>query len=184
MRKWILAVPLLAMLLLACFVAAGPYLAIRGIGNALAEQDIGKLERHVDFPSLRVNLRAQLQDRIVRAAGVDAQSSLLGSLALSLASGAAGIGVDAMVTPTGIAAILQGRSLWNRATADTANGDTYGPPRPAEPLKHFEGHYESLSRFTATTVNDDGSAPLVFVFERHGLVWKLSDIRLPPDFAW
>ncbi|TAA23671.1 DUF2939 domain-containing protein [Pseudoxanthomonas winnipegensis] len=178
MRKWMLVVPLLGLLLLAGFVAAGPYIAIHGIRDALAEQDTGKLDRYVDFPTLRLNLRAQLQDRMVRAAGVDAQSSFLGALALSLAGGAAGVGVDAMVTPTGIAAILQGRSVWKRALGDTANGDTYGPPAPAEPLKGAEHHYESLSRFTATTRTDSG-APITFVFERQGLVWKLTDIRLP-----
>lgn len=177
MKKW-LALIVILLLALGGFVAAGPYLAIHGIRDALAEQDTAKLERYVDFPTLRINLRAQLQDRLVRAAGVDAQSSFLGSLALSLAGGAAGIGVDAMVTPTGIAAILQGRSVWKRALGDTANGDTYGPPRPAEPLKGAEHHYESLSRFTATTQTDSG-APITFVFERQGLVWKLTDIRLP-----
>ncbi|WDS36744.1 DUF2939 domain-containing protein [Pseudoxanthomonas sp.] len=177
MKPWI---ALVVVLLLACggFVAAGPYIAIHGIRNALAEQDTGKLERYVDFPTLRINLRAQLQDRIVRAAGIETQSSFLGSIALSLAGGAAGIGVDAMVTPTGIAAILQGHSVWKRATGDTANGDTYGPPRPAEPLKQVSGHYNSLSRFTATT-QTDGDAPMTFVFERQGIVWKLVDIQLP-----
>jgi len=177
MKKWI---ALAIVLLLAFgFVAAGPYIAIHGIRSALAEQDTGKLARYVDFPTLRVNLRAQLQDRIVRAAGMDAQSSFLGSIALSLAGGAAGIGVDAMVTPTGIAAILQGHSVWKRATGDTANGDTYDRPRPAEPLKQAKGHYASLSRFTATTTTADGSEPMTFVFERQGIVWRLTDIRLP-----
>lgn len=178
MKKWI-ALVLVVLLALGGFVVAGPYIAIHGIRNALAEQDTGKLARYVDFPTLRVNLRAQLQDRIVRAAGAQAQSSFLGSIALSLASGAAGVGVDAMVTPTGIAAILQGHSVWKRATGDTANGDTYGPPRPAEPLRQVEGRYQSLSRFTATSTVYDGGAPMMFVFERQGIVWKLTDIQLP-----
>ncbi len=177
MKKWI-ALVLVVVLALGGFVAAGPYIAIHGIQSALAEQDTGKLERYVDFPTLRTNLRAQLQDRIVRAAGAESQSSFFGALALSLAGGAAGLGVDAMVTPTGIAAILQGRAIWKRASGDTANGDTYGPPRPAEPLEHAQGRYTSLSRFTATT-QTDGGGTLTFVFDRQGLVWKLTDIRLP-----
>lgn len=178
MKKWIALVVVL-LLAFGGLVMAGPYIALHGIGNALAEQDTAKLERYVDFPTLRINLRAQLQDRIVRAAGVQAQSSLLGSIAVSLAGGAAGIGVDAMVTPTGIAAILQGHSVWKRATGDTTNGDSYGPPRPAQPLRQAQGHYQSLSRFTATTAaNRDGQAPTL-VFERRGLVWKLTDLQLP-----
>ena len=52
---------------------AGPYLAINGIRTALAEQDTGKLERHVDFPALRVSLKAQVEDSLARRAGSDVQ---------------------------------------------------------------------------------------------------------------
>ena len=38
--------------------------------------------------------------------------------------------------------------------------------------------YESPSRFTATVLDEDGK-PMVFVFKRNGLRWKLADIRLP-----
>jgi hypothetical protein len=49
---------------------------------------------------------------------------------------------------------------------------------PADPLKYAEHRYESLSRFTATAHDEDGN-PVVFVFTRQGLRWKLTDIRLP-----
>ena len=63
MKKWLVGSAALAVLLgLATYVVAGPYLAIHGIRAALAEQDTAKLQRHVDFPSLRVNLRAQVED--------------------------------------------------------------------------------------------------------------------------
>ena len=52
------------------------------------------------------------------------------------------------------------------------------PAVPAEPLKHAEHHYESLSRFTATVQDGDGD-PIVFVITRQGLRWRLTDIRLP-----
>lgn len=102
-KRWLL-VPVLAILLLASYVVAGPYLAIRGISEAVANRDAGQLERHVDFPSLRVNLKAQLDDYLIRQAGSSMQSSLLGGFALQLASGISGAGVDTLVTPLGIGA--------------------------------------------------------------------------------
>ncbi|RYZ70833.1 MAG: DUF2939 domain-containing protein [Lysobacteraceae bacterium] len=177
MKKWI-ALALVAVLLLGGYVAAGPYLAIHGIRQALAEQDTARLERHVDFPALRVSLKAQVEDQLARRAGSDLQSNPFGALALAVASNVVGTGVDAMVTPLGIGALLQGRSMWKKSIGETVDGDAYGKPVPADPLKQAEHHYESPSRFTATVHDEDGK-PLVFVFRRTGLTWKLADIRLP-----
>jgi hypothetical protein len=177
MKKWI-ALAMVLLLALFGYMAAGPYLAINGIRTALAEQDTSKLERHVDFSSLRVSIKAQVEDSLARRAGSEMQSNLLGAIALSVAGNMLGSGVDAMVTPTGIGALLQGRSMWKKSLGDTVDGDTYGKPVPADPLKNAEHHYESLSRFTATIRDEDGK-PVIFVFKRNGLSWKLADIRLP-----
>ena len=177
MKKWIALVVVL-LLALGGYVAAGPYLAINGIRQALAEQDTGKLERYVDFPALRVSIRAQVEDSLARRAGSEVQSNLFGALALSVAGNLLGRGVDAMVTPLGIGALLQGRNMWKKSVGETVDGDTYGKPVPADPLKDAEHHYLSLSRFTATVHGQDGK-PVVFVFKRKGLGWKLADIRLP-----
>lgn len=163
--------------LLSAYVVAGPYMAMNGIRNALAEQNAGKLERHVDFPALRVSLKAQMQDKLARRAG-GMQSNLAGAFALSIANNFVGSGVDAMVTPLGIGALLQGRSLWKKSVGDTVDGDSYGKAVPADPLRQAVRRYESPSRFTATVMDEDGQ-PMVFVFKRNGLRWKLADIRLP-----
>ena len=178
MKKWWWILPLVAALALAGYVVAGPYLAIRGISQAIEQQDTGKLARHVDFPALRANVRAQLEDYLVRKAGVGVQSSLLGGAALQLAGGVAGLGVDAVVTPLGIGAVLQGHQLWKRAGGDTVGGDTYAPPAPAQPLRGAATRFESTSRFTATVTTAAGE-PVVFVLSRQGLRWRLTDIRLP-----
>ncbi|MET0655807.1 MAG: DUF2939 domain-containing protein [Pseudoxanthomonas sp.] len=177
MKKWIALVVVL-LIALGGYVAAGPYLAINGIRTALAEQDTGKLEKHVDFPALRVSIKAQMEDALARKAGSGVGSNLFGAFALSVAGNVIGTGVDAMVTPLGIGALLQGRSMWKQSTGQTVNGDTYGETVPADPLKTATHKYESPSRFTATVLDEDGD-PVVFVFKRNGLTWKLADIRLP-----
>lgn len=177
MKKWLL-VALLILLALTGYVAAGPYMALHGISKAVQQRDAATLSRYVDFPSLRVNLKAQLSDHMVRRAGPEMQSSLFGAAALGVASSLAGAGVDTLVTPVGIGALMQGQGLWKRAIGDTVGGDTYAPPAPAEPLREARHRYESSSRFTATTYTDEGQ-PLVFVLSRQGLRWKLSNIILP-----
>lgn len=175
LRAALIGGAVLALLLLA-YAAAGPWLAIHGIRKALAEQDVAALQRHVDFPALRVNLRARVEDYLARHGGGLAESGgLLGAVGLRAGEALGGLAVDTLVTPLGIGALLQGRSLWMRATGRTVDGDTYGAPQPADPLADARMRYESTSRFTATVPGQEGT--VVAVFERQGLRWRLTDIR-------
>ena len=176
MKKW-LALPVLALALLLAYVVAGPFLAYNGIRDAVQAQDTGALARHVDFPVLRANLKAQVDDYVVRRAGPDAQASLFGAVAVRIASGLAGGAVDTMVTPAGIGALLQGRAVWHRASGGGVTGNTYEHASPGDPLREPDYGFDSLSRFTAT-VEDGNGEPVTFVLTRDGLQWKLTDIRL------
>lgn len=178
--KSALSVLALILLILAGYVVAGPYLTYKAIRQAVASGNTGELSRHVDFPAVRSSLRAQADDYLARRAGPGLQSNLLGALALRAASGIAGGTIDAMVTPAGIGAVLQGRSVWNRVNSPAAGADVLSPPPPADPMAHPIYRFESASRFTAT-LDQGGEHPLVVVLTRRGLHWKLSDIRLPMD---
>lgn len=178
MKKWWIAAAALGVLLLG-YLAAGPFLAVNAIRAAVQAQDMPALSRHVDFPALRGSLKLQLDDYLVRRAGPEVQSSAFGAIALRIASGMASGTVDAMVTPAGLAAIMGGRNLWQRAGGDAGRVDRDVRGEPAtDPLQGASYRFESPARFTATVVDDSGQ-PVVFVLTRSGLAWKLSDVRLP-----
>ena len=180
MKKWI-ALVVAALIAIAVYVGAGPYLTVRAIRIAVKEQDTAALAKQIDFPALRASLKAQMIDAMVREAGADVQANPIGAFALTVATGVVNGVADAMVTPTGLAGVMEGRRLW-RNTRDSFNRpqvDANGEPLPApEPLHDARYRYESMSRFTAT-VDDESGKPIVFVLRRNGLQWKLADIRLP-----
>lgn len=182
MKKW-LSLFLVVMIALAAYVGAGPYLTMRAIRTAVKEQDTTALAKQIDFPALRASLKAQLLDAMVREAGEDVQANPIGAFALTIATSVVNGTVDAMVTPIGLAGVMEGRRLW-RNTRDSFSRpqvDANGEPLPVpEPLHDARYNYESLSRFTAT-VEDESGKPIVFVLRRNGLQWKLADIRLPLD---
>ncbi|MFC0679278.1 DUF2939 domain-containing protein [Lysobacter korlensis] len=178
MKKW-LAIALLAFAAAFAYLAAGPFLAINSIRGAIEQNDTAALSQHVDFPTLRVNLRAQVDDYLVRKAGVDVQASPFGAIALRIAGAASGGIVDALATPAGIGFVLQGRSAWHRISGDgVSQADTYAHVPPEDLLAEAQYRYESPSRFTATVRNRDG-APVVFVLTRDGVRWRVTDVRLP-----
>ena len=177
MKKW-LALPVLALALLLAYVVAGPFLAYNGIRDAVQAQDTGALARHVDFPVLRANLKAQVDDYVVRRAGPDAQASLYGAVAVRIASGLAGGAVDTMVTPAGIGALLQGRAVWHRASGGGVTGNTYEHASPGDPLREPDYGFDSPSRVSTNVTGSPLRSSTVAV-KRDGLQWKLTDIRLP-----
>ena len=175
MRKWI-ALVLVAVLAAGAYVAAGPWIAVHAIRDAIEANDSAALSERVDFPALRASLKRQLADRMVRAAGPELQSSALAAIGIHLATGATSMAVDATVNPLGLAALLQGRAVWRQV------GNDFAPPDPGvpvqRPLHDARYRYESPSRFTAT-VHDEQGRPLVLILSRQGLRWRLTDIRLP-----
>lgn len=175
MRR-VLAIALVVLLALAGWLAAGPYLAINGIRSALERQDMSALSRHVDFPALRVNMKAHVADALLRQADGMLPDGVLGDIGMRVAGGLSDAAVDAALTPIGIAALLQGHGIVMRAQGRTVDGDTYGKPVPYDPFKDVQHRFESHERFTAT-VKDRGGDPVVFVFHRQGLRWRLADIR-------
>ena len=158
MKKLLLLLGLVVVLL-AGWLVSGPYLTLRGLAGAIEQRDTSQLDRYVDFPMLRANLCAQL---------------------LTAGQKLSGTAVDAMVTPTGIGALMEGHTLWKRASNDLESNDAYAAPRAARPLEGATHRFESTSRFTATTHTAQG-APVVFVLQRQGLRWKLVNIELPLD---
>ncbi len=177
--KRLLIVIVIVLLAFAGWIAAGPYMAIHGIRKAIEAGDIPRLERHVDYPMLRANVKAQIEDRIAREIGQRFGNQVAGGRASGVAGMLSDSAVDAMVSPAGIAVLLQGRALVERArgNVDPEGGPTAGPA-PYDPLKGAKTRFHSPSRFIATVQSADGK-PVDFVFERQGLRWRLTDIILP-----
>lgn len=179
MKRWFW-LPAVVLALLLAYAAAGPFLTVHAIREAVQAQDAAALSRQVDFPALRGSLKAQLADRLAREAGADAQDNPFAAFGLRLANGAIGGLVEAMVTPAGLGAVMEGRKVWDRASGvPPPPGDAATGAGAHAPLQDPQYRCESLSRVTAT-VRDAEGRPLVFVLTRHGLRWTLSDLRLPP----
>lgn len=196
--KRVLVVATLLLVTLCGWLVAGPYLALRAMDRAIADSDPAALSRHVDFPALQANLRAQVEDAIARRAPAGMQGSVLGGLGLEFANAVAGGAVEGLATPAGVAALMQGRDAWGRlrtltgssamperaaSVADTSTdmpaGAAPSTPTSTSPLANATHRFESHDRFVATARDADGR-PVTLVLTRRALRWRLSDVRLAP----
>ena len=175
MKKWLIAGLCTLLLAMGAYLAAGPYLAMNGIRNVVASGDYGKLPYFVDFEKLRTSVTPQVQARIARELKQRLGPGNPASMATSVATLISEPTINAIVSPLGVATLLNGSTLANKLTGKV---DPDGRAHAVDPLKDARTHYETMSRFTATVSTDEGK-PLVFVFERKGLNWKLTGLILP-----
>ncbi len=175
MKKWLVAGLCVLLVALGAYVAAGPYLAVNGIRNVVASGDYGKLAYFVDFQKLRESVAPQVQARLGRDIRQRMGRGNTASIASDVAAAISEPAINAIVSPLGVATLLSGTTLANKLTGKKgADGRVHA----IDPLKDARTHYQSLSRFTATVTTVEGK-PLVFVFERNGLRWKLTGLDLP-----
>ncbi|TZF91009.1 DUF2939 domain-containing protein [Cognatilysobacter lacus] len=177
--KKLFALVLVVVLALGAYVAAGPFIVVRSISQAVDRGDMRTLQRDIDFELVRGSIKAQLEDYLARRMGDPRTDGRLKALGRQVTSTMTGGVVEALATPAGIGAILEGSSVIRRAMGYPPE-HSQAPEARFDPLRGARYHYESASRFTATVQNADG-VPVAFVFSRQGLRWRLTDVRLPVD---
>ena len=173
--KWLLAGIGLLLVAMLGYTAAGPYLAINGIRNVVANGEYGELYRFVDFEKLRASVTPQIHQRIadgiIGHMGAGTASDVVSGVTSMISEPT----INAMASPIGIATLLRGSALAKQLTGKTAPSER---AKAIDPLKDARTGFESASMFTATVDNAEGQ-PVVFEFTRSGLAWKLTGLRLP-----
>ncbi len=159
--------------------AASPVLAARALVADAKSGDVEGLERRVDFPAVREDLKAQLQDRLRRELGDDRLSGSLAGLGMLLAPALIDGAVEAVITPDAIAAIVR--------TAEAPDpGEAAPVPEAADPAESEDDievrySYRDLNTFGARVfdpVEPEQSVDLIMT--RQGLFdWRLTRVVLP-----
>ena len=157
-----------ALLVVAATSFASPWWTLNRLRAAVERHDAEGVSAQVDFPALRDSVKSQLLGSIARDAGTNAFAAIGQAFARAVADPL----VDAIVSPAGVAAMVEhGRVAIGKPTREAQTPDA-APPRDKP---HYALHYRGWSHF-AVTAEDGGS----FVFRRDGLwSWKLAGIELP-----
>ncbi|MBR8318932.1 MULTISPECIES: DUF2939 domain-containing protein [Burkholderia cepacia complex] len=148
-RAWRLKPLLIVALVVALIAALGyayasPYVALGRLKSAIDARDAQAISEYVDFPSLRISLKQQVTEELMRridAVKKDNPFAVIGAL---IGSALIGPLVDAYATPEGVAALMSGLPPrgnpgerppeWsNRPPAGNAPGNTPAAPPAANP---------------------------------------------------
>ena len=168
----VVAIAVIALLGLFGYVATGPYRVLTGLQAALVQGNENALSQYVDFPTLRQNLKLQLNARASDSVNSIFQNATVSQIAGSIANAVVDTTVDSFITPAGLSRLITGASF---VTSQI-------PSTPGDSLQsRFENgrrSFESPSTFTLTVSSTSGSE-VVVVLTRNGLDWQLTNIRIP-----
>ncbi|WP_344965657.1 DUF2939 domain-containing protein [Oceanisphaera sediminis] len=176
------------------YVAAAPWLTAYRISDAVDQRDSVALAEQVEFDSVRLSLKQQLNSRVLRELGADNKQNPFAALGASLANIMVDGLLDTYMTPAGIERLMRGETPapgipeTSSPPADTdtntdGGNDSGSGKANTERKKLFSDArmgYRSLHRFVVTVTDDEGKQA-EFVLSRRGLDWKLTAIVLPLD---
>ncbi len=108
MNKTVVFVGLFLVALLG-YAAVGPLITIHQIKSAIEQQDSEKLSEYVDFPTLRTNLKEQLNSEVMKQAATQLKDNPFLALGLAFSPKLVEGIVDSFVTPSGISNLMAGK---------------------------------------------------------------------------
>jgi DUF2939 family protein len=140
---------------------ASPQMVVRDLQAAAEQGDSAALSKHVDFPAVRENLKADVKEAMMGGSKEDSDDALSG-LGLAVGGTIVDGAVDTFVSPSGVAAISRGIHPSGKSSDDQAPS--------------FKIKTRRLNSFMVEFENSDNAPDLVF--SRKGLGWQLTRIDL------
>lgn len=160
---------------------ASPYFTLYQMYQAVERKDIQAISDHVDFPALRESVKTNLQT-VVKKETSQQSNPLMGLLGSVMSGFVLDPVVDQLVTPSGVAALLEGQQI----QLGKQEGQTqFAQESSSSSTPDVKAEYESFNQF-AVSVKPKGQdvEPVTLLLSRNGLGWKISGVRLPSSLAF
>ncbi|HEY9824295.1 MAG TPA: DUF2939 domain-containing protein [Stenomitos sp.] len=155
---------------------ATPYISLYQMYQAAEKRDVQALSQHIDFPALRESVKSNVRT-MVEQESAKANNSIIGMLGSVLGGVATDPIVDGLVTPDGVAALLEGQKL------SVGHSGLSLPAMSNQSKPEVTTQYRSWDLF-AVSIKPTGmnTEPATLLLSRDGLSWKLSGVELPQSW--
>ena len=166
------------LVIFAIYLYASPYLVLNNIKNAAEQGDADKLSGYIDFPSVKQSMKDQVKTVMVKELTSSKEQD--GFEALGTMLGAAMIDplIDGLVTPDGVALMLQGQKLDFDLNNDTPEDKPKGKNEDID----YKAGYLSFNRFKVQIIDADNSDESIdVIMHRDWLSWKVTRINFSLD---
>ena len=162
----------------AIYLYASPYLVLNSIKNAAQQGDADKLSGYIDFPSVKQSMKDQVKAAMVEELAASDEQDGFEALGTMLAAAMIDPLIDGLVTPDGVALMLQGQKL----DFDLNNDKPEDKPEVKNEDIDYKAGYLSFNRFKVQIIDaDDPNESLDVIMHRDWLSWKVTRINFSLD---
>ena len=162
----------------AIYLYASPYLVLNNIKNAAQQGDADKLSGYIDFPSVKQSMKDQVKAAMVEELAASDEQDGFEALGTMLAAAMIDPLIDGLVTPDGVALMLQGQKL----DFDLNNDKPEDKPKAKNEDIDYKAGYLSFNRFKVQIIDaDDPNESLDVIMHRDWLSWKVTRINFSLD---
>ena len=162
----------------AIYLYASPYLVLNNIKNAAQQGDADKLSGYIDFPSVKQSMKDQVKAAMVEELAASDEQDGFEALGTMLAAAMIDPLIDGLVTPDGVALMLQGQKL----DFDFNNDTPEDKPKAKNEDVDYKAGYLSFNRFKVQIIDaDDPNESLDVIMHRDWLSWKVTRINFSLD---
>jgi Protein of unknown function (DUF2939) len=153
---------------------ATPYIKVNNLKQALERRDAAAVSEHIDFTSLKTNLKSMIQSQAMAKAYKESQGrNPFGMLGMGISMSYLDSMLDRFVSPEGISGLFQASKTDPRMNTDQLNSNL-------QKQADISMGYESFNEFSIKLQdkkNPEVSAQLI-LSRQNFLDWKVSGIRV------
>ena len=171
---------------IAIFVACygyPPYHTVHAMKTAADNNDDVALAEHIDLPSVRQNIKEQINLKLLKMVKDESEKNPIGALGAAFGGMLVDKLVDAYITPAGLIRMMQGdtpEDLVANGITSELTGSHATSEDQKQPFQDASCSCESPDTFTATVKDDESGDKIKFVLGRSGLAnWTLTEILIP-----
>lgn len=155
------------------YLYASPYIVLNNIKKAAEQGDADKLSGYIDFPSVKQSMKDQVKAFMIEEIASSEQEDGFEALGTMLATAMVDPIIDGVVTPDGVALMLQGKEL------DIGlNKKSESKPELKNRDIDYKTSYLSFNRFKVQINDeDDAEKSIDVIMHRDWFSWKVTSIN-------
>ena len=175
-----------------CYAFASPWLALKDLTQAFEDQDTRKIEKLVDFPELREDIKVTARAAMMKSAAIELEGNPFAAMGIMMANAIVDPIIDQVISPAGLQLFF---------SAGEMSGGTDGLPENIDAIARdlipsgdggeasrgieVKTGYVGINEFEVQVRNADMFTESVsFYMWREGLGgWKVNGIRVPDSLV-
>ena len=194
LRKFLGSSVIAASVIAGSYAFVSPWLALRDFAQAFENQDTRKIEKLIDFPELREDIKVTAKAAMMKSAAVELEGDPFAAMGIMMANAIVDPIIDQVVSPAGLQLLFSAREMSGGADGLPENIDALAKGlvssgRGGEASRGIDDarsvevktEYVGINEFEVQVSNADiFNESVSFYMRREGLGgWKVSGVKVP-----